>query len=128
MKYRNSFCPIILTSIACMLSDAVFAASSVRVLGNGNTVVGATNESTDSGNESSAVTTSAVSQTNRSSSLRFSPSIGTSASQSYSGLASDTDTGSNVSLSTSTSPSARLSIGKYLNLSQRCGCPESGFG
>ena len=121
MIKRTSLYSIVLTSIACMLSDAVFAASSVRMLGStGNTVIGATGdvtkgEAVDSGTKSGSVTTSAVTQTNRSASLRFSPNS-TSSVQSYSGLVSSGDNGS-TSSNVATSPSARLSIGKYLNLS-----------
>lgn len=111
-----------------MLGGSAFAASSVRMLGtNGNTVVGATTDATTGGAVDSGVQTGAVVSgtglvTNRASSLRFAPTVTTktnnTASQSYSGLVSNGDktvTGANVV--SGNSPSSRLSIGKYLNLS-----------
>ena len=95
-----------------MMGFCSSAFSAVRILGSSDkTMVGASGTSTDS----STKTTSAVSQTTRGSSLRFSNATqvasGT-ATQSYSGLAGGTS-GATVT----DSPSARLSIGKYLNLS-----------
>ena len=95
-----------------MMGFCSSAFSAVRILGSSDkTMVGASGTSTDS----STKTTSAVSQTTRGSSLRFSNATqvasGT-ATQSYSGLAGGTS-GATVT----DTPSARLSIGKYLNLS-----------
>ncbi|MBR6009963.1 MAG: hypothetical protein IKP35_00895 [Alphaproteobacteria bacterium] len=128
MKRRTGFYSFILTSVVCMLGVPGFAASSVRMLGaNGNTVVGAgvdatTGATVDNGVKTNAVATGSGSVTGRASSLRFSPTVTTktnnTASQSYSGLVSNgVQTAGGANVVSNNSPSARLSIGKYLNLS-----------
>ncbi len=109
MKRSTGFYSFILTSIACMLTMSANAASSVRMLGtNGKTVVGANSTN------SSGVKTSAVGQTARASSLRFTPkSVSVGNIKSASGGAAKPSGGSVV---LDSSPSgARLSIGQYFS-------------
>lgn len=120
MKKRTGFYVGFLTSVVCVLGYSSSAFSAVRILGSGNnTMVGA---SADTGTKSSN-STSAVTQSARGSSIRFSNATqvasGT-ASQSYSGL-SGTGTAT-----VTDSPTARLSIGKYLNLSHSTKPTSSG--
>ena len=122
MKHNVGFYSFVLTSVVCMLGGTAFAASSVRMLGtNGKTVVGASSDATTGGTVNSGNSSGAV--TSRASSVRFSPSVSGSnntVSQSYSGLMSNSSgpaSTNSVVVNPSASPSARLSIGKYLNLS-----------
>ena len=122
MKHNVGFYSFVLTSVVCMLGGTAFAASSVRMLGtNGKTVVGASSDATTGGTVNSGNSSGAV--TSRASSVRFSPSVSGSnntVSQSYSGLMSSSSgpaSTNSVVVNPSASPSARLSIGKYLNLS-----------
>ena len=122
MKHNVGFYSFVLTSVVCMLGGAAYAASSVRMLGtNGKTVVGASPDATTGGTVNSGNSSGAV--TSRASSVRFSPSVSGSnntVSQSYSGLVSNSSgpaSTNSVVVNPSASPSARLSIGKYLNLS-----------
>ena len=130
MKHKTGFYSIILTSVVCMLVGSVHAASSVRVLGaNGKAVVGAssnaaTGASVDSVSKSGIQTKAVGQNPSRVSSLRFAPTVstrvdGNTATQSYSGLVSDTakSDSNGLVLNPSNGASARLSIGKYLNLS-----------
>ncbi|MBR6838710.1 MAG: hypothetical protein IKM94_04040, partial [Alphaproteobacteria bacterium] len=127
MKKRNGFCLTFLTSIACMLVYSSSAFSAVRILGSGgNTMVGASGTSTEL-KSPTATTTTAVSQSTRGSSLRFSnPTQVASAtsSQSYSGLSNAGGTSSGVA----DSAASRLSIGKYLNLSHSTKPTPTGSG
>ena len=126
MKRRTGFYSVILTSVVCMLGGSAFAASSVRMLGAGaKTVSAGTGDATTGasvdGGAKSGVATTAVAQTTRASSLRFTPNATnkTVAAQGYSGLATNgnAQSANNNGVGITTSPSARLSIGKYLNLS-----------
>ena len=125
MKKRNGFCLTFLTSVACILMYSSSAFSAVRILGSGgNTMVGASGTSTEI-KSPTATTTTAVSQSTRGSSLRFSNATQTASgtsSQSYSGLS---NTGTDV---VGDSASSRLSIGKYLNLSHSTKTTPTGSG
>ena len=135
MKHSAGFYSFVLTSVVCMLGGAAYAASSVRMLGtNGKTVVGASSDATTGGTVNSGNSSGAV--TSRASSVRFSPSVSgnanSTAAQSYSGLLSNGSgpaSTNSVVVNPSASPSARLSIGKYLNLSHSTRpVPSSGGG
>lgn len=126
MKRRTGFYSVILTSVVCMLGGSAFAASSVRMLGTGAKTVSAGTEDATTGasvdgGAKSGVATTAVAQTTRASSLRFTPNATnkTVTAQGYSGLATNgnAQSSNNNGVGITTSPSARLSIGKYLNLS-----------
>lgn len=108
MRYGNKFCSLILTSAICMLGANAWAASSVRILGaanNGSSSSGSSAVSKTGGATLSTKPT--VAKTTRASSLRFSPTVsGTTTAVSKSTGAS------NIAVN----PSARLSIGKYLNV------------
>ena len=110
-----------------MLVYSSSAFSAVRILGSGgNTMVGASGTSTEL-KSPTATTTTAVSQSTRGSSLRFSnPTQVASAtsSQSYSGLSNAGGTSSGVA----DSAASRLSIGKYLNLSHSTKPTPTGSG
>lgn len=133
MKRRTGFYSTILTSVVCMLVYSSSGSAAVRILGSGgNTVVGAGNTSVDTGAKVANPGTSAVSQSTRGSSLRFSNATqtaaaitSTTATQSYSGLSGAAANGAAAVSSTDT-PTARLSIGKYLNLSHSAKAVPSG--
>ena len=124
MKRKISLYSVVLTSIVCMFGWSMTANAAVRVLGNGGDTTSG-DASTDSGSKSS-VTTSAVTKNTRASSLRFAPTV----SANYTGLATG-GTGNTVTTGVAVgapSSTARLSIGKYLNLSHNKSQSGSGSG
>lgn len=137
MKRGTGVYSLVLTSVVCILGGQAFAAPAVRMLGGGTkTVSGGTSVSAGGSvnNDSKpGASTTAVSQTARASSLRFTPSSTSNkvSVQSGAGLVSNADNGSlsnGVSINGGASPSARLSIGKYLNLSHSTGVVPGGGG
>ena len=128
MKHRTGFYSFILTSVICMLGGAAMAAPAVRMLGtnSGKTVTGATTGAA-TGSASGGISTTAVAT--RASSLRFSPNATNSVSAASSGATMPTNnngTSGGVVVNNSASPSARLSIGKYLNLTHSTGAVTPG--
>jgi len=110
MRRKIGFYSVVLTSVVCMLGWSGDAFSAVRMLGTNNN--GTSNTTTSTSSTGSTTTAST-----RGSSLRFTPMVTTktgSSAQPYSGLSTSKSSGA---VDTSNNSSARLSIGKYLNLS-----------
>lgn len=122
MRNKISFYSCVITGAICLLGTSAFGATVVRALGNsGNTVVGATNTDALKNAQLAVVpktglSATAVNQTNRASSLRFAPTV-SSATVNTPKQYNITTNNNTASGSVAISPSSRLSIGKYLNLS-----------
>ena len=132
MKHRTGFYSFILTSMVCILGGVANAAPAVRMLGtnSGKTVTGAVDAAT--GATTGTTTTGGVSTTavaTRASSLRFTPNAANNVVSTQSGAtmpANNSGASGGVVVNNSASPSARLSIGKYLNLSHTTGAVTPG--
>ncbi len=122
MKNKFGMYSFILTSAICMFGTSAFAAASVRALGTGNNAVVGTSGAAVVKSASPNIvarpgaSTAGAGQVSRASSLRFSPTV---SSGTISGAKQYTvnTSGKNLGGSVAVSPSSRLSIGKYLNLS-----------
>lgn len=131
MKNKFGLSSFILTSAICMFAVPAFAASTVRALGAGNNaVVGASNATVVKSTPQNIVARPGASTTGtaaaRASSLRFQPSVsaGTvSGSKQYT-VNNNKTPGGSVAIT----PSSRLSIGKYLNLSHTNSVTPTGTG